>query len=81
MTSSATTLSSGKHYTTGGRGGRAWRAWAGRPRHQRICTFTANQALGGVSAFGDGIGGGAYVLAGTATINNSTFTANLAQGR
>ena len=38
------------------------------------CTITGNQALGGASSFGDGFGGGIYVLAGSATITNSTIS-------
>ena len=46
------------------------------------CQITGNQALAaaGASTFGDSFGGGVSVLAGTATISNSTFSHNLAQG-
>ena len=43
------------------------------------CQITGNQALGaaGASAFGDALGGGINISAGSATISNSTISGNL----
>jgi hypothetical protein len=66
--------------TSAARGG-AMRSLAGALTI-RNCRITDNQALaaGGASAFGDALGGGLYVLAGSATITGSTISGNLAQG-
>ena len=44
------------------------------------CRISNNQALGGASAIGDAIGGGIEILAGSATVSDSTISGNLAAG-